>query len=131
VYLIDPRRFAISAQALTAAGFALSASFSPDDSLIVTAGSDGTMRFLDGRTLEPVGQPIVLPTRDWMVAYFAGNQVVGLAPVPDGQRWFRFPGDPATWARTACAVAGSSFSRAEWKQYVGDRPYQDVCATRR
>jgi DNA-binding SARP family transcriptional activator/WD40 repeat protein len=115
---------------VAADGFALAASFSPNGGTIVATGTDGTMTFWDGDTLQRIGGQIKAPTSDWWFAYFGGNgQVSGLEPVGDGkQQPMRFPGDPAVWVRTACAVADSDLTRAEWAEYVGDRPFQSVCS---
>ena len=35
--------------------------------------------------------------------------------------------DPSLWIRTACAIAGRNLTRAEWRQYLPDRPYRVTC----
>ncbi len=37
--------------------------------------------------------------------------------------------DPATWVRTACAVAGRELSAAEWRDHLPDRDFRPVCGT--
>ena len=36
--------------------------------------------------------------------------------------------DPASWVRTACAIAGRNLTHAEWKQYLPDQPYRRTCS---
>ena len=38
-----------------------------------------------------------------------------------------YPATVAQWEQAACAVAGRNLTRAEWRQYVPDRPYQKTC----
>lgn len=35
--------------------------------------------------------------------------------------------DPAAWKAKACSVANRNLRPDEWKQFLGNRPYQDVC----
>lgn len=39
----------------------------------------------------------------------------------------QFNVDPAQWIASACRIAGRNLSRAEWAQYLGDRPYRATC----
>jgi hypothetical protein len=43
------------------------------------------------------------------------------------QRWFTFHATPGELANTACALAGSDMTRAQWRRYLGDRPYRHIC----
>jgi len=84
----------------------------------------------DGRTLQPIGPAIALPSDDWAFGGFSGrgDQIAGMAAVELGrQRYFTFPADANSWARVACGIAASQLSRSEWARYVGDRPYRRVC----
>ncbi|WP_377644118.1 BTAD domain-containing putative transcriptional regulator [Oryzobacter terrae] len=36
--------------------------------------------------------------------------------------------DPASWARSACAIAGRELSEGEWRDHLPDREFQPVCA---
>jgi hypothetical protein len=46
----------------------------------------------------------------------------------DVQRRFVFSTSVTDWIRTACDIAGSGFTHAEWLRYVGDRPYRATCS---
>jgi hypothetical protein len=35
--------------------------------------------------------------------------------------------NPASWIRTACAIAGRNLTRAEWQHYLPDRAYEKTC----
>ena len=34
---------------------------------------------------------------------------------------------PRAWMARACRIAGRNLSQAEWRQYMGDRPYRKTC----
>ena len=34
---------------------------------------------------------------------------------------------PRSWMTRACRIAGRNLSQAEWRQYMGDRPYRKTC----
>ena len=38
--------------------------------------------------------------------------------------------DPASWERTACALAGRDLTESEWATYLPDEPYRRTCADR-
>jgi hypothetical protein len=38
-----------------------------------------------------------------------------------------WPLDPAKWLARACAVPGLQLTPAEWRLYLGARPYQPAC----
>lgn len=40
---------------------------------------------------------------------------------------YRVPITPAAWQTIACQEAGRTFTRAEWQQYLPERPYAPVC----
>jgi hypothetical protein len=43
------------------------------------------------------------------------------------EHWIDLPLRPAAWVATACAIAGQPLTLAEWREYVGDRPYRPTC----
>jgi WD40 repeat protein len=113
-------------------GFVFAAAYSKDGSTVVTTGTDGTLRFFDAHSLQPIGPPIRMPAANWTFGGFDGNgeQVAGYAPVDSGsQQYFSFPGDAAQWVTVACGIAGSELTSAEWARYVGDHPYTKVCGS--
>ena len=44
-----------------------------------------------------------------------------------GQVWV-YPATGSQWEQAACAVAGRNLTKAEWTQYVPDRPHQKTWA---
>ena len=57
-------------------------------------------------------------------------------PSPDGSRVYVAYGngqgfdwsiDPAVWAKDACTIAGRTLTKAEWAQYLPNRPYAPAC----
>ncbi len=119
------------ATAPAAAGYVFAATYSPDGRTIATTGSDGSLRLFDSATLVPIGTPIMMPSQDWVFGgYDSRDEVAGVAagPSPDTQRRFVFSTSVTDWIRTACDIAGSGFTHAEWLRYVGDRPYRATCS---
>jgi WD40 repeat protein len=118
------------------AGYASTVSFAPDDSTLVSAGTDSSLNFWTVPDLRPEGGRVVIGSgaTGGVFAWFAPTgDVVGLAPdvrAPDSgmQRWFDFRAEPAALAKVACQLAGSDLTRAQWQRYVGDVPYQHVCS---
>ena len=132
----DARTLRVVHQAGTAdAGHVLSASFAPDDRTLVTAGTDASMTFWDTPTMTREGSRVVTSSAvaSWWYAWYTSDRTVaGLAPdqsrpTEDRQRWFSFPARAEDWAQQACALSAADITRAQWAQYVGDRPYRHVC----
>jgi WD40 repeat protein len=117
-------------------GFVQSVSFSPDGRTIVTGGTAGSLSFFDAADLSREGTPLPIgvgANNGGVFAWFdrRGN-VVGLGndPAQPGttlHRWFTFAAEPSSLVRTACDLAGTDITRAQWQRYVGDRPYRSVC----
>lgn len=45
----------------------------------------------------------------------------------DAGRAYRWDVRPSSWARHACAVAGRTLTRVEWKHALGSRDYTPAC----
>ena len=88
-----------------AAGYVLTVSFSPDDSTLVSAGTDGTMSLWSAPDLRREGPPMVSTastTQPWRYAWYQpGGTIAGLQPAdatatgPPPSVWFTFPAAPA------------------------------------
>jgi WD40 repeat protein/DNA-binding SARP family transcriptional activator/energy-coupling factor transporter ATP-binding protein EcfA2 len=99
--------------------------YSPDGSRIVTTAFDGSASLWDGATGELLGT-VLLPERVVAEAEFAsdGHTVVIATGYGSVYLW-----DPSvSHARLfACKLAGRDFTRIEWEEAFGDRPYQETC----
>jgi WD40 repeat protein len=104
---------------------AFSVAFSPDGKRIVSGSSDNTLWLWDGATGKPIGEPIKGHS----------NSVRSVAFSPDGKRILSGSSDNTlrlwevldSWADELCAKLPRNMSRGEWKQWVGDIPYQRQC----
>jgi hypothetical protein len=81
----------------------------------------------DTATLQPVGERLIVPTQDTMLARanahgtkIAVGSNSGIVMVVDV--------DPKSWQRTACRIAGRNLTRGEWTHYLPGRPYHATCA---
>jgi DNA-binding SARP family transcriptional activator/WD40 repeat protein len=121
----------ISATAAAVSGNVTSVSFAPDGETVVSGGDDGTMAFWDGRTLRPIGSPIrSVRSGQWLTWFRGDGSVTGYTPGADDDTeiWFTMPARPEEWLSSACALAGTPLTPAEWDRYVGGgRAYQKVC----
>lgn len=116
-------------------GTVTTVSYSPEGSILVSAGTDGQVRLWDASTMRPLGTPTRLGVLAGASAWYrADGSVVGVMPSSHTDRqsdtFFTMPGSPAAWLRTACQAAETSLSPADWERYVGDRPYRSSCPDR-
>jgi WD40 repeat protein len=117
-------------------GYVLSASFSPDNRSLVVGDTGGEMTVFTVPDLSREGTAIQFtdaPSGWWFAFYNSAGDIDGLAPSgPDGgsSQWFTFPGRSSELLATACQLAGTDITPAQWTRYVGDQPYQHVCPSR-
>ncbi|MFI9150555.1 hypothetical protein [Streptomyces sp. NPDC053367] len=100
--------------------------FSPDGTVLVAAGSQGSLRMWDVPSRRPLGAG--LPT--------AGDDITSLAFSPDSGTLFaagrhvplqRFAVDPDRMAEAACRRARGGLTRSQWRAYLTGVPYREVC----
>ena len=101
--------------------------FSPDGRTLAVGGDAGTLQLWDTETQQPLGDPLTTP----------GDTVASLSFSPDGTTLYaagehvplqRYVIDPGRAVTEVCARAEhAELTRAEWRKYVGDVPYQKVC----
>jgi WD40 repeat protein len=104
--------------------------FSPNGRTLASAGADHTVRLWDVRTRHALGRP--LDHDSWVSALAFSPDGKGLASAGDHgtvRVW-----DPILWSddldtlqNRLCASIRRSLTRAEWAEYLPDRPYDQTC----
>lgn len=115
-----------TAEPVTAnAGWVVSIDFAWNGSLVVTAGTDGTVRLFDTNTLEQVGANIPADDNVWAsAAVTPGDEMLVLSQTAHAWRWDL---DPVRWARQACLVANRTLTRSEWRAFLPGWDYAPSC----
>jgi WD40 repeat protein len=110
------------------AGFLQTVLFAQDGSLIVTAGTDGTVRLYDSPTLKQVGAslPAIKSHTTFAFPLLDHRSLLALSDIGRGWVWAL---DPARWAEQACLVANRELTPSEWEQFLPGRPYDPACRT--
>jgi WD40 repeat protein len=99
---------------------------SPDGRTIATGGWDGTIRLFDVATQQPLGAPLPAVAGHPTAPEFTPDGAF-LFVVTDAGQAYRWDVRPESWARRACAVAGRSLGRTEWKDVLPGRDYAPAC----
>jgi WD40 repeat protein/serine/threonine protein kinase len=68
--------------------------------------------YVRGVTFSPAGQQVLIISDT-----YSANYAVTLLDT-----------DQASWQSAACSIVKRNFTLGEWQQFVGDKPYQKVCA---
>ncbi|WP_372455651.1 WD40 repeat domain-containing protein [Sphaerisporangium fuscum] len=101
-------------------------SFSPDGRLLATAGDGGTVQLWDVAAGRRLGPAINL----------YGSAILSLAFTPDGSTLYaadeaggvhEYPVAPERIAAQVCARVGHTLSEQDWRTYLPEVPYRDVC----
>jgi WD40 repeat protein/class 3 adenylate cyclase len=107
------------------AGFVISVDFAWDGRLVVTGGTDGTVRLFDTTTLKQVGANLPATSNEWVYGFVRpGDELVAVQPI--GKLW-SWDLDPARWAAQACSVADRQLTESEWRAFLPDRPFAPSC----
>ncbi|MER6083508.1 WD40 repeat domain-containing protein [Streptomyces sp. NPDC001833] len=100
--------------------------FSPDGSLLAVGGAGGTISLWDVDSGQPMGS--TLPT--------SGDRILALSFTHDGRTLQvagehvslrTYPVDPQRIAVKVCEQAGGGLTREQWRTYLPELPYRDVC----
>ena len=111
----------------------LSVAFSPDSSKVVSGSSDNTVRLWDADTGMPIGEPWQGHSDEvWSVAFSPnGLKVVSGSGDDPNNRWdymiLIWDVDEDSWIRRLCRIAGRNFTQEEWRNYLGNKPYEKTC----
>jgi WD40 repeat protein len=100
---------------------------SPDGRTLAVGGDAGTLQLWDTESRQPLGTPLTT----------AGDAIESLSFSPDGTTVYaagahvplqRYIIEPGRAVDDVCSRAGGAgLTRAQWRTYVGDVPYQRVC----
>jgi WD40 repeat protein/DNA-binding SARP family transcriptional activator len=106
-------------------GDVLSVTYSPNGKQVMTTSTDGQFRLWDLVSGKLVGSP--LPGANvggWGTFFPDGKHVIATFWSGIGVVWNV---DPSAWGLQACRIAHRSLTRAEWDDFVPERPYGPAC----
>jgi WD40 repeat protein/DNA-binding SARP family transcriptional activator/energy-coupling factor transporter ATP-binding protein EcfA2 len=104
-----------------------SVSFDSTGNRLVTTSDDGNIRLWDLTDDKLIGAP--LPGGNGFgrgTFYPDGDHVLAVFPSGTGIVWNV---DPASWSAQACRVARRNLTRAEWRDFLPQRPFRPVCGS--
>ncbi|MEV0384742.1 AAA family ATPase [Nonomuraea sp. NPDC050643] len=122
-----PQRRAIGV-ALIIPGTATSAlEFSPDSEILATGSIDDNVRLWDLRTYRQFGAPMTGHTKGVTALAYGRDGTTVVTASGDGTARLWNVRAPADLVAAACANAGRSLTREEWRIYVRQEEYRQTC----
>ena len=105
----------------------LAVAFSPDGKTLASGGGDNTILW-DVVARKPLGEPLLgqkLGVGVRSVAFSSDGKT--LASASDDNTVILWDVGLHSWQSRACAIANRNFTCEEWRNFMGERPYQKVC----
>jgi len=102
--------------------------FSPDGGALVAAGGEGSARLIDVASRTQIGQPLTGGGVDGGAIFWNGGSVVEMVDASGGMYSWRI--SSGALEDQACSVAGRNLARSEWREFLGNQPYRQVCPDR-
>ncbi|MGJ6968172.1 protein kinase domain-containing protein [Streptosporangium sp. G11] len=100
--------------------------YSPRGDVIAAAMTERSVGIWDVATGRRLGQPIAAQTGDLRALAFSPDGA-RLIAVDTAGTLSEYPVEPEAVARAVCERAGRTLSHEEWRTYLGDLPYRNVC----
>lgn len=103
--------------------------FSPDGATLAVAGDSGTLQLWDTASQQPLGSGLTTPGEGITSLAFTADGTTLNATSPHAPLQ-SYPVTPSYAATHICARTGSTLSPAQWRTYIPDATYRDLCPAR-
>jgi WD40 repeat protein len=103
------------------------AAWSPDGHLLALGGQVGNVQVWDTSSWQPLGEVGGLEGWVYPLVFSPDSHLLLAGGIQKDAAVNVWTLDPSVWIQTACQLVGRNLSHEEWSQYVGNRPYQEVC----
>ncbi|MFF3441150.1 protein kinase [Streptosporangium sp. NPDC002721] len=107
-------------------GTGVGLTYSPRGDVIAAAVTERSVGIWDVGTGRRLGPPVAAQTGDLKALVFSPDGA-RLIAVDSAGTLSEYPVEPEAMARAVCERAGRTLTREEWRTYLEDLPYRDVC----